>query len=92
MTSSAPQPDPRSRAAETSARQDAKTRALRTLLQGLALDVLVSAGAAGLIVLGTLDDNEVFTGVGLTAIGVAVGKSILTAGLSWLARLKLPPA
>lgn len=80
------------RADATSARRDARDRAKRTLLQGLAVDLLVAAGAAGLISLGTMSDDQLFTSAGLVALGVSIGKSVLTSGLSWLARLKLPPA
>lgn len=56
------------------------------------MDLLVAAGAAGLIAMGTVSDDQLFTSAGLIALGVSIGKSVLTAGLSWLARLKLPPA
>jgi hypothetical protein len=56
------------------------------------LDIVVAAGAAGLLALGTMEDDQVFTTAGLTALAVAVGKSVLTAGLSFAARLAVPPA
>lgn len=65
---------------------------MRTLAQGLLLDIFVAAGAAGLVALGTMDDSELFTTAGLTALAVAIGKSILTAALSYAARMAVPPA
>jgi hypothetical protein len=62
------------------------------LLQGLAVDLLVAAGAAGLITLGTMSDDQLWTTAGLITLGTSIAKSALTALLSYAARMKLPPA
>lgn len=70
---------------------DARNRSIRTLVQGLALDVAIAGAAAGLAVVETWQGNDVLSAAAWTAAGTAVGKSVLTAGLSYVARLKLPP-
>lgn len=73
------------------ARADAKQRSLRTLAQGLAIDCAVAAGAGATAALATIDGNELLTAAAWIALGTSVLKSVLTAGASYLARLKLPP-
>ncbi|HEX2551060.1 MAG TPA: hypothetical protein VHK64_05660 [Nocardioidaceae bacterium] len=67
---------------------DAKNRAWRTLLQSLAVDVV-----AALVVALTpvLSDVQWTKGYWLLVAGLA-GRSVVTAGLSWVARKVLPPA
>lgn len=71
---------------------DARQRSVRTLLQGLAIDVAVAVGAALLFVLPSIDDSELLTVAAWTAVAVAVLKSVLTAIASYLTRLALPPS
>lgn len=73
-------------------RADARQRSFRTLLQGLAIDVLVAVGTTVLLVLGTLDDSELLTAGAWIVIATSVGKSVLTAVASFLARLAVPPS
>lgn len=73
-------------------KSDARERSLRTLLQGLAIDVLVAIGVAVTAVLVTIPDAELVGVAAWVAIGVAVLKSALTAVASYLTRLALPPA
>lgn len=74
------------------ARDDAKERSLRTLAQGLAIDVAVAAGTAATATLATIEGNDLLAGAAWIALGTSVLKSVLTAGASYLARLKLPPS
>lgn len=71
---------------------DAKQRATRTLVQGLLIDVAVAAGTAATATLATLEGNDLLAGAAWIALGTSVLKSVLTAGASYLARLKVPPA
>lgn len=70
---------------------DARQRSIRTLLQGLAVDVLVAIGGALLAVLGTIEGDAMLTAAAWVAIATAVLKSVLTAVASFLARLAIPP-
>lgn len=70
---------------------DARNRSLRTLWQGLALDVAIAGAAAGYAVVNTWEGNDVLSAAAWTAAGTAIAKSVLTAGLSYVARLKVPP-
>jgi len=69
---------------------DARTRAFRTLVQGLLADVI----AAVLLVVVPAVNGSDFAwsgGFWLTLLALA-GKSALTAGLSYIARQVLPPS
>lgn len=55
------------------------------------MDVVIAGAGAGLAVVETWNGNEILSGIGWTAVGVAIAKSALTAGLSYIARLKVPP-
>jgi hypothetical protein len=70
---------------------DAKNRSVRTLAQGLAIDLLVAVGATIVAVVATWDGDDILALSSWVVLGAAVGKSVLTAGASYLARLKLPP-
>lgn len=70
---------------------DAKQRSLRTLAQGLVVDVLIAAGTAATATLATLEGNDLLAAGAWIALGTSVLKSVLTAGASYLARLKMPP-
>jgi hypothetical protein len=70
---------------------DAKVRSIRTLAQGLAIDLVVAAGAGATAVLATMDSNDLLAAGAWIALGTSVAKSVLTAGASYLARLKMPP-
>ena len=78
-------------AADTPARADARQRSLRTLGQGLAIDVAVAVGTATTATLATMNDNDLLAGAAWVALGASVVKSGLTAVASYLSRLKLPP-
>ena len=67
-------------------RNDAKNRAIRTLYQGLFLDVLIAVGASLSAWLAT---DPTFEKAAWVALGVAVTKSVLQAVAAWLMRLKL---
>ena len=67
-------------------RADARNRALRTLLQGLATDVLVALAAA---LLAWLPDADITSREAWAAIGVTLAKTALTAAASWVMRAKL---
>lgn len=65
---------------------DAKNRAARTLLQGLAIDVLIAVGTALAM---WLPDATLTAGESWLVLGVSVGKTALTVLASWLMRLKI---
>lgn len=67
-------------------RADAKNRAWRTLLQGLATDVLVALAA---VLLAWLPDADITSGEAWTVIGVTLAKTALTTAASWAMRAKL---
>lgn len=71
---------------------DARQRSIRTLLQGLTIDVAVAIGSALLAVLGSIEGDAILTAAAWTIVATAVLKSVLTAVASFLARLALPPA
>jgi len=79
-------------AADTPTRLDARQRSLRTLGQGLAIDVAVAVGTGATATLATLDGNDLLAGAAWVALAASVLKSGLTAVASYFARLKLPPA
>jgi hypothetical protein len=83
---------PWNESAKAVAKADAKTRSIRTLLQGLAVDLLIAAGSAAVAVISTFTGADLLAGASWVILGTAVLKSVLTAGASYLARLKLPPA
>ena len=70
---------------------DARNRYFRTLVQGLALDVAIAGAAAGYAVVQHWQGDDVLSGAAWLAAGTAVVKSVLTAGLSYVARLRVPP-
>ena len=78
-------------AADTPTRADARQRSLRTLAQGLAIDVAVAVGTAATATLATMNDNDLLAGAAWVALGASVVKSGLTAVASYASRLKLPP-
>lgn len=61
---------------------DARNRALRTFLQGLAIDVAV--GVAALILSGALD--TISDTAGLIAFGISVAKTVATSAASYVMR------
>jgi hypothetical protein len=69
--------------------RDARTRGWRTLAQGLAVDVL--AGASVALVAATSGGIEWSQAYWVT-LGLAVAKSAITAAVSYVARLVIPPA
>lgn len=69
--------------------RDASDRALRTLLQGLAVDVVVALCLAlSTAVAGGIE----WTSAYWAALGIVAGKSVVTAVLSYVMRLVVPPA
>lgn len=78
--------------ATRSAKTDAAQRSIRTLVQGLAIDALVAAGAAATAVLSTMEGDDLLAGASWIVLGTSVLKSVLTAVASYVARLKVPPA
>ena len=77
---------PATRAARHALKVDAKNRAWRTLLQGLATDVLVALAAA---LLAWLPDADITSREAWTVIGVTLAKTALTTVASWVMRAKL---
>jgi hypothetical protein len=72
-----------------SVESDARTRAFRTFVQGLAVDVLAAAGVA---VAAAISGGISWTQTYWVTFGLALGKSVVTAGLSYIARKVVPPA
>jgi hypothetical protein len=68
---------------------DAGERAWRTLVQGLAVDVTAAVAVA---LSAAIAGGITWTQSYWLALGLAVGKSALTAGLSYAARRLVPPA
>ena len=60
---------------------DANNRALRTFLQGLAIDLGVAVAALVLANVDTITDRE-----GLTLFGIALGKTVVTTAASYVMR------
>lgn len=68
---------------------DASERAFRTLLQGLAVDVLAGIGVAlTAAIAGGIEWTQAYW----LALALAVGKSAVTAIVSYFARRFVPPA
>ena len=67
----------------------AAERGRRTLVQGLAIDLGVAIAG---VLLAWLPDADLTAGEAWLALGVAVGKSVLTALASYVMRLKVDPA
>lgn len=68
---------------------DAQNRAIRTLIQGLAVDLAVAVAAT---LLAWLPDADLSSREAWTVVGLAVAKSVLTAAASWVMRAKLDPS
>lgn len=66
------------------AETDARSRALRTFVQGLGLDVVVAAALA-------VSDSVQATGFDWRLLGLAVAKTIVTTAVSYVARKAVPP-
>ena len=66
---------------------DAKERSLRSLVQGLALDVLVAI----VLVVGTAFNTIEWTPEYWKLLGLTVAKSVLQAGASYLMRVLVKP-
>lgn len=60
---------------------DARNRALRTFLQGLAVDLAVAVAALVLANVDTITDRQ-----GLTLFAVALGKTVVTTAASYIMR------
>jgi hypothetical protein len=73
-------------AAETMQDKIMTTPWIRTLWQGFIADALVAIGAGGLTLLTT---GDITSPIFWSAMGVLVGKSFLTALMSWWTRLKV---
>jgi hypothetical protein len=69
--------------------RDASERAFRTLLQGLLVDVLAAVGVA---LTAAISGGITWTQVYWVALALAVGKSAVTAIVSYFARKLAPPA
>lgn len=67
---------------------DAKSRAVRTFLQGIGIDVAVAI-AAGLLL--WLPDADLSSREAWIVLGTSVAKSVLTAVASYVMRLKVTP-
>ena len=77
---------PATRAERRALKADAKNRAWRTLLQGLAADVLVALAA---VLLAWLPDADITSREAWTVVGVTLAKTALTTVASWVMRAKL---
>lgn len=77
---------PTTRAARHALKADAKNRAWRTLLQGLAADVLVAVAA---VLLAWLPDADITSAEAWTVVAVTLAKTALTTAASWIMRAKL---
>jgi hypothetical protein len=69
--------------------RDAGNRALRTLAQGLGVDVLA---AVAVVLTAAVAGGIEWTEAYWVALALAVAKSVITALVSYLARLAVPPA
>ncbi|NQW90288.1 hypothetical protein HQQ88_08270 [Curtobacterium sp. VKM Ac-2861] len=56
------------------------------------MDVAIAGAAAGYAVVQHWSGDDVLSTAAWVAAGTAVVKSVLTAGLSYVARLRVPPA
>ena len=72
----------------TPARTDAQSRAGRTLIQGLAVDVAVAIAAALLL---WLPDADLSSREAWIVLGTSLAKTVLTAVASYVMRLKVAP-
>lgn len=77
---------PTTRSARHALATDARNRATRTLLQGLATDVLVALAA---VLLAWLPDADITSGEAWAVVGVTLAKTALTTVASWVMRAKL---
>ena len=68
--------------------KDAKSRALRTFVQGLAVDVATTVVLVGATSLGDLHWTKVYW----LAEAALLGKTAITAGISYVMRFVKPPA
>lgn len=68
---------------------DARSRAKRTLLQGLIVDVLIAVAAA---LLAWLPDADLTSREALAAFGLVLIKTVLTAVASYVMRLRVAPS
>lgn len=68
-------------------RQDATERSIRSLLQGLAVDVFVAA----ILVLGTMIGNLEWTPTYWKLLGATLAKSVIQAAVSYLMRFYVTP-
>lgn len=66
----------------------AKSRGLRTLLQGLAFDILLGLS---LVVLPILGDLDLSRGAEWAILGGSIAKSCITSAFSYIMRLKVAP-
>lgn len=69
---------------------DARQRAWRTFVQGLAVDVVAAVAAA--LALALADPAFSWTRLYWSGVGLALAKTALTAGASYVARHRMPPA
>lgn len=68
---------------------DARNRALRTVVQGLGIDLIAAVAVAlSVAVAGGIEWTRAYW----IALGLAVAKSLITAAVSYLARRAVPPA
>lgn len=70
-----------------SVRADARSRAVRTLVQGLLVDVLVAIGAGAAAIQGGATVQQA-----ATLVAAALTKTLMQAGASWAGRYVAPPA
>lgn len=72
----------------TAVQADAKQRAKRTLIQGIALDVAVAVAVA---LLAWLPDADLTNKQAWIILGTSLAKTVLTAVASYVMRLKVAP-
>lgn len=70
------------------AQVDAKSRATRTFVQGLAVDVAFAVAAALLL---WLPDADLSSREAWIVLGTSLAKTVLTAAASYVMRLKVTP-
>lgn len=71
-----------------STKVDAKSRAVRTFIQGLLVDVAVAVAVA---LLAWLPDADLSTKAAWLILAATLAKSVLTAAASYVMRLKVTP-